>query len=71
MPEPHLSAAEIVVLMARGDAFLRERDIASTHLFYERTGDAGDAARGVAHRAAVLSGFPRPVSAVRKKTSAK
>jgi hypothetical protein len=41
-PPPRLSAAEIVTLVARGDRFFAQRDIASARLFYERAADAGD-----------------------------
>jgi hypothetical protein len=37
-----LSASEITVLLARGDAFLAAGDIASARLFFERAADAGD-----------------------------
>jgi hypothetical protein len=39
---PRLSAAEIVALVARGDAFLAAGDIASARLFFERAADSGD-----------------------------
>jgi hypothetical protein len=42
--EPRQSARETAALVARGDAFLQVRDIASARLFYERAADAGDAA---------------------------
>ena len=37
-----LSAAEIAALVARGDALVSQRDIASARLFYERAAEAGD-----------------------------
>ena len=39
---PPLSPAEIAVLVARGDAFVGMRDIASARLFYLRAAEAGD-----------------------------
>jgi TPR repeat protein len=42
LTEPRLSAAESAALVARGDAFLGVRDIASARLFYERAVEAGD-----------------------------
>jgi len=51
MPEPptrsgagerRLAAAEIAALVARGDAFLADGDIASARLFFERAADSGD-----------------------------
>jgi hypothetical protein len=42
--EPRQSASETAALVARGDAFLQVRDIASARLFYERAADEGDAA---------------------------
>ena len=39
---PQISAAEIAGLIARGDAFLAARDIASARLFFERAADSGD-----------------------------
>jgi class 3 adenylate cyclase len=41
LPSQHPSA-EIAALVARGDAFLSARDIASARLFYERAADGGD-----------------------------
>ncbi len=40
--ESPLSAAEIAALVARGDAFVSLRDIATARLFYERAVEAGD-----------------------------
>ena len=37
-----LPAEQITALLARGDAFVRTRDIASARLFYERAADAGN-----------------------------
>ena len=42
LTEPHLSAAEIAALVARGDASVGARDIASARLFYQRAVEAGD-----------------------------
>src|SRR5439155_13509462 len=42
LTEPRLSAAEIAALVARGDAFVGMRDIASARLFYHRAVEAGD-----------------------------
>ena len=39
---PQISAGEIAGLIARGDAFLAARDIASARLFFERAADSGD-----------------------------
>jgi hypothetical protein len=39
----HLPAAEITALLARGNSFFRNGDIASARLFYQRAADAGDA----------------------------
>jgi hypothetical protein len=39
---PHLSAARLADLLARGDSFLHAGDVASARLFYERAADAGD-----------------------------
>jgi hypothetical protein len=40
--EPQASAAELAVLVARGDAFMQSHDIATARLFYERAAEAGD-----------------------------
>jgi uncharacterized protein involved in exopolysaccharide biosynthesis/Mrp family chromosome partitioning ATPase len=40
--ETRLSAAEIGILVARGDALLSRRDITSARLFYQRAIEAGD-----------------------------
>jgi hypothetical protein len=40
--EPRLSAEESAALVARGDAFIQMRDIASARLFYDRAAEAGD-----------------------------
>jgi capsular polysaccharide biosynthesis protein len=40
--DPRISAAESVALVARGDAFVRARDVASARLFYERAAEMGD-----------------------------
>jgi hypothetical protein len=40
--QPHLAAAQIAALLARGDSLLGVGDIASARLFYERATDAGD-----------------------------
>jgi TPR repeat protein len=42
LTEPGLSAAEIAAFVARGDAFVGARDIASARLFYQRAVEAGD-----------------------------
>jgi hypothetical protein len=43
VPDPRdLSAAEIAELVARGDAFLHDDDLASARVFYERAAEAGD-----------------------------
>ena len=42
LTEQRLSAAEIAALVARGDAFVGARDIASARLFYQRAVEAGD-----------------------------
>jgi TPR repeat protein len=39
---PPLPADQIIALLARGDAFVRTRDIASARLLYERAADAGN-----------------------------
>jgi hypothetical protein len=39
---PGLSATETAGLVARGDAFMRARDVGSARLFYERAAEAGD-----------------------------
>ena len=39
---PQLSPAEVIALVARGDAYLSAGDIASARLYYERAADAGD-----------------------------
>jgi hypothetical protein len=39
---PPLPAEQITALLARGDAFVRTRDIASARLLYERAADAGN-----------------------------
>jgi hypothetical protein len=39
---PRSSAAEMAALVARGDAFVAGRDIASARLFYERAAEMGD-----------------------------
>jgi len=39
---PHISTQEIVALLARGDTLLRQGDITSSRLFYERAANAGD-----------------------------
>jgi hypothetical protein len=39
---PPLPAEQITALVARGDAFVRTRDIASARLLYERAADAGN-----------------------------
>jgi hypothetical protein len=41
-PGPRLSASDIAVLLLRGDAFLRARDITSARLYFERAAEAGD-----------------------------
>jgi uncharacterized protein involved in exopolysaccharide biosynthesis/cellulose biosynthesis protein BcsQ len=42
LTEPRLSAPEIAALVARGDALVGMRDIASARLFYQRAVEAGD-----------------------------
>ena len=42
LTEPGLSVAEIAAFVARGDAFVGARDIASARLFYQRAVEAGD-----------------------------
>jgi succinoglycan biosynthesis transport protein ExoP len=42
LTEQRLSGAEIAALVARGDAFVGARDIASARLFYQRAVEAGD-----------------------------
>jgi hypothetical protein len=42
LTEQRLSASEIAALVARGDAFVGARDIASARLFYQRAAEAGD-----------------------------
>jgi TPR repeat protein len=37
-----MSAADIVALVGRGDAFFSARDISSARLYYERAAEAGD-----------------------------
>jgi len=39
---PQISAGDVAALIARGDAFLAARDIASARLFFERAADSGD-----------------------------
>jgi hypothetical protein len=39
---PHLAAADIAALLARGDSLLGVGDIASARLFYERASDVGE-----------------------------
>ena len=39
---PGLSATETAELVARGDAFMRARDVVSARLYYERAAEAGD-----------------------------
>jgi TPR repeat protein len=39
---PPLPAEQITALVARGDAFVQTRDIASARLLYERAADAGN-----------------------------
>jgi hypothetical protein len=41
-PEPRLATEQTAALVARGDALLRMRDIASARLYYERAAEAGD-----------------------------
>jgi hypothetical protein len=38
----HLSTQEIAEFLARGDTLLRQGDVTSARLFYERAADAGD-----------------------------
>ena len=40
--EPHLAAAASPALVARGDDFVRARDVASARLFYQRAAELGD-----------------------------
>jgi hypothetical protein len=42
LTEPRLSAPDIAALIARGDALVGVRDIASARLFYQRAAEAGD-----------------------------
>jgi TPR repeat protein len=37
-----MTAAEVTKLLARGDAFMLQGDIASARAFYQRAADAGD-----------------------------
>jgi hypothetical protein len=39
---PVLSSVDIAALLARGDAFFRQGDLAAARLYYERAVDAGD-----------------------------
>jgi hypothetical protein len=41
-PAPTMSAAEIAVLVARGEALLASSDVVSARLFFARAADAGD-----------------------------
>lgn len=57
VPGPVPSPAEIAVLTARGDGFLKAGDIASARLFYERAANAGDGAAALYLGATFDPGF--------------